>query len=148
MTDEAPRIIVLGNVAYRVTNFNRRTVRQDHFLQRNLRRIGADKLLPEADEDSTAFVMRVQSCIVDSGLAHEFIAGLIVPQDIEQWTVELAKFTADKIGALDSPEDREEVANLCTELAFSYFADSIEKLARAQVLFGSAEHTLSSKPTH
>lgn len=149
-TTTGPRVIVLGGAAYHVVDFDQRMVIQDHYLQKWMRIIGFDKLLPAADEASTVFVVRVQSYIIDSNMAPHLLAGIIVPHEIsvKEWDLKVASATAGKIAALDSPDDRDLVAQLCLEIAFAFFKQAIVKFARTQVALASVEHALDSKPTH
>src|SRR5258708_4017754 len=82
--ETGPRMIVLGGAAYRVVDFSNRTILQDHYGQRWMRKIGIDRTLPDADEDSTVFVVRLQCLIMDSLLGPHLIAGFLVPQDAKQ----------------------------------------------------------------
>jgi hypothetical protein len=131
------RIYTLGGSPFHVVDFARRTVRQDHYLMRLMRKTGADKAVPMDNEHSSVFVMRVQSLLIDSGLTPEMLGGYLIPvgKTERDWTPAMAKQTAEHVGQCNSPEDRELVQDLCVEVAFGFFKQGLEQWTRSPSSF-------------
>jgi len=126
--------IKLGGRRFRVIDFERRTVINDHYLMKWIRFIGADKVIAMEGEDSAAYLVRLQTCILDSGKAAELIAGYLLPEGVDEqsWTPEVAKLTAAHINKCDTQDDREQVLSLAMEVTFGFFRQGLNWLNRFQ----------------
>lgn len=137
--DDAPtkrEVVTLGGKRFVVINFERRTVLIDHYLAKLIRKSGIDKVVPmdsdgEGEAAHRAYVVRLQTALLDSGVAHEVIAGFLLPEGkVERdWTPAMGRETAAHIGALDTQDDREAVLRLAMEAVFGFFLSGIRRLA-------------------
>lgn len=130
-SNDAP--VILGGREFTVIDFDRRTVRQDHYLQTKIQDSGIDKVLPMDSEDDTAYLVRMHNALVRSGRAPEIIACYLLPQGMTNadWTPDVATRTAKFIGALDTADDRDEVHRLAMEAVFGFFRQGLERLTRS-----------------
>lgn len=142
--------IELGGRQFKVVNFARRTVLQDHYLQRNLRLIGADQVMPMDGEDNAAYLVRLHARIIDSGRAHELIAGYLLPVEKTErdFTPDMAKEIAAHIALCDTPEDRETITGLATEVAFGFFKQGLEQWQRSLAYSAQASTAQTENPGH
>lgn len=139
--------VTLGGREFKVLDFARRTVLQDHYLQRYLRQIGADSVLPRDGEKDAAYTVRLTTTIIDSGKAPDLIAGFLLPLDKEEkdFTPAMAAEIAQHIGQCNTPQDREQVITLATEVAFGFFRQGLEQWARSRTF--SSPATTSDSPS-
>lgn len=133
--------IVLGGRRFRVIDFERRTVINDHYLMKWLRFIGADKVFPADGEGTPEYLVRVQNCILESLKAPELLAGYLLPieNDELQWSPEIAKATAAHIARLQDREDREHVLTLCMEVTIGFFKQGLDWLKRSRESLDEAQ---------
>jgi hypothetical protein len=122
--------IVLGGRAFTPVNFDRRTVLIDHYLMREIRASGADKILPADGESSDVWLVRLQAQILHSGRAPQIIAGYLLPVGMTErdWTPEFAAETAKHIGLCDTQADRELVQELAAEVTVAFFRQGLASL--------------------
>src|SRR5688572_30050360 len=132
-------VVTLGGRRFSVINFERRTVVMDHYLGRLIRKSGVDKVVPmESDGEgmaaNRAYLVRLQTALLDSGVAHEIIAGFLLPEGkVERdWTPEMGRKTAAFIAALDTEGDRDEVLRLAMEAVFGFFRSALGRLEHIQ----------------
>jgi hypothetical protein len=144
-------VVVLGGREFDVIDFDRRTVRQDHYLQRQIQDAGLDKVLPmDDDEGDAAYLVRMHSALIRSGRAPEIIACYLLPRGLPnaEWSVDVAKATAAHIGALDTEADRELVHRLALEAVFGFFRQGLERLKRSLERFEPASESTQARATH
>lgn len=124
--------VLLGGRRFLVIDFEQRTVLQDHYLQRMIRALELDKALPGEGETDTAYLVRMHSLLVDSGRAHELLAGYLLPEGMDEraWTPAGAAEVAAHIGGCNAEQDRELVLALGMQAVFGYFKAGLELLAR------------------
>ena len=86
-------VVTLGERRFVVIDFGRRTVAQDHHIMKEIRRSGVDKVLPMDGESDSAYVIRLQTALIDSGRACNLIAGYLIPEGKEErdWTPRMAE---------------------------------------------------------
>lgn len=133
--DENP--ITLGGVFYRVVEFQRRTVAMDHYLTRLMRSTGVDKVIPMDGETNDIYIVRLQTCLVDSQKLPEILGGMLMPIDLEdsEWDGQIAKATTVQIRKCSAPEDRELVLSLGFDLVMRFFVEGVALLNRSQSYF-------------
>jgi hypothetical protein len=126
--------LVLGGRSFRATDFERRTVMQDHWLMRELRATGADKVMPMDGEANEVYLLRLQTILIDSGKVPDLLGGYLLPAGTSEreWTPSTARDTAKHIALCDMPEDRELVLTLAMEVAFGFFKQGLAWLARSR----------------
>lgn len=122
--------IVLGGRAFHVIDFKRRTVDQDLYMMREIRKSGVDKVMPMDGEEDVQFLVRAQTLLIDSGRAVQIIAAFLLPEGCVErdWTVKMAEQTVQHIQKLDTEEDREQVLTLAMEAVFGFFAHGARRL--------------------
>jgi hypothetical protein len=132
-------VVTLGGRRFVVIHFDRRTVVMDHYLGKMIRRSGVDKVVPmDSDGEGMlaqqAYLLRCQTALLDSGVAHEIIAGFLLPEGkVERdWTPDIARKTAAHIAALDTEGDRDQVLRLSMEAVFGFFRDALARLGSIQ----------------
>ena len=136
MSDEVSRKeIKLGGRAFRVIDYDRRTVELDHHVGRLIRKTCVDKVVPmpedgEGDSAVIAYTVRLQTALLDSGNACEIIAGFLLPEGrVERdWTPQMGRDTAAFIRKLDTQEDRDMVLQLAAEAVLGFFRREIVRL--------------------
>jgi hypothetical protein len=126
--------IELGGRRFRVIDFDRRTVLADHYLMRMMRATGADRVLPVDGESNESYIVRLQTCLIDSGMAHQLIAGLLMPEGKEEadFTPEMAAETAKHIAGCNTQADRELVVELSMQAVFGFFRQGLDWLERSR----------------
>jgi hypothetical protein len=146
VSDEPRKLVELGGRRFAVVNYARRTVLLDHHVGHLIRKSGVDKVVPmpddgEGDAANKAYLMRLQTALLDSGMACEVIAGFLLPEGkVERdWTPQMAKDTAAFIGRLDTQEDRELVVQLAMDAVLGFFLDGIRRLAFIRASLEAAE---------
>jgi hypothetical protein len=124
----------LGGRRFRVIDFNRRTVMNDHYLMRTIRLTGVDKALPEEDESQAGYLVRLQTMLLDSGYVPDLLGGYLLPIDKAEtdWTVEMARETSGHVGKCQTQEDRELVMRLAIEVVFGFFRQGLDWLKSLQ----------------
>lgn len=127
--------LILGGRQFKVIDFDRRTVLQDHYLQKHLRLIGADKVFPMDGEDNAAYLVRLQVHILDSGRAPDLIGGYLLPIDKTEtdFTPRMADEIAAHISKCHEQVDRETVIDLASQVAFGFFRQGLEQWRRSLV---------------
>ena len=139
---ENPPLFTLGGKLFRVIDFERRTVLIDHYLMRQLR--GLDRVMPMDNESDAAWFARLQTAIVDSGRAHEILAGYLLPQepkaiDEREWTPQIARTTAKHIALCQTESDRERVLELAMQASISFFVRGVNSLRRSLIYSGALD---------
>lgn len=139
------RIIGLGGVDFKVVDFDLRTVLIDHYLMRKLRETGADKVMPMDGENEQAYLIRMQSALLDSGKAQDLLAGILIPPETSaaEWTPQGAAKIAKFIGGLNTQDDREKVIQLSLEIVFGFFVQGLTWLKRSRASFEEASRVPS-----
>lgn len=140
-----PTIVTLGGAAFRVVNFDRRTVLMDHYLAREIRAAGIDKVMPMDGDSNAGYLIRIQTAITDSGRACNILAGYLLPSEMkeQEWTPKTAERTARHIGRCNTQEDRELVSQLCIEVAFGFFKQGLRSLELFRSYFQKEESSPS-----
>jgi hypothetical protein len=125
--------ITLGGRSFRVVVFEQRTVLQDHYLQRKIRESGVDKVMPMDGESNAVYLVRLQTALTDSGMAHELIAGYLIPEGKTEadWSQGMVKDIAKHIATCNTQADRDRVQGLCMEVVFGFFKLGLESLFRS-----------------
>ncbi len=128
------RVIELGGVQFKVVDFDLRTVLIDHYLMRRLRESGADKVMPMDGENEQAYLVRMQSALLDSGKCPELLAGILIPPETSpaDWTPQGAAKIAKFIGGLNTQADREQVIQISLEVVFGFFVQGLAWLKRSR----------------
>jgi hypothetical protein len=124
--------VQLGGRFFCVIDFDQRSVLQDHYLLRITRELGLDKMLPDPEETDVAYQVRMHNALVDSGRAHELLAGYLLPKGVDEraWTPAIAVEVAAHIGACTARKDRDLVLALGMQVVFGFFRQGLEQLER------------------
>lgn len=143
--------IALGGRRFKVIDFDRRTVLQDHYLMRKMRQSGVDTVMPMDGDTDTGYMIRVQTALIDSGIAHELLAGYLLPLEKSEsdFTQDMARDTAAHIAGCNTDIDRDTVNALSVQLAFGFFRAGLERLKTSLASF--SEKTTNPQepyPTH
>lgn len=141
--------VTLGGRRFRVIDFDQRTVAQDHYLMREIRRTGIDKVLPMNDEPDEAYLVRLQTHLIDSGRACLLISAYLLPEDKKEtdWTPRMGAEIAAHIERCNTAEDREVVIMLAMEAVFGFFRQGLEWLKRfpsSSVVAGPQTNAMSN----
>lgn len=133
-------IITLGGRRYQVIDFDRRTVLQDAWLEREIRSSGVDKLLPDAEESDAEYLTRLRMRLVDSGRIPALLGGFLLPEGTgeQDWTPSIGADTEKHIGRCNTEEDRTMVLTLSVEIAFGFFRRGLDWLQSFQSSSGGA----------
>jgi hypothetical protein len=138
--------ITLGGRRFKVIDFDRRTVAQDHYLMTVTRQTGADKVMPMDGDSDDAYIIRLQTCLIDSGKACDLIAGYLLAENETEadWTVEKARDIAKHLRGCSTAEDRELVLSLAMQVTIGFFQLGIERYKRLRSSLSEMEAQASS----
>ena len=139
-------MVTLGGRRFKVIDFARRTVAQDHYLMTHMRSTGMDMVMPGDGESQAEYLMRLQIKLIDSQKAPDLLGGYFLPvtwfdrylprwlcnrlhvgYTERDWTPAIAAETAFHISRLNTEDDRIKVINLCIEVAFGFFRHAVEQ---------------------
>ena len=133
---------MLGGRRFRIMNFDRRTSAHDHYLMRLIRQTGLDKVMPmdqEREQDS-AYLVRLQTALIDSGRAHELVGAYILPEGVTEtdWTKDMALATAKHIAKCNTEEDRTAINALAMDCVWGFFKHGLEQLKALAISLSAA----------
>lgn len=134
-----------GGSRFEVSDFDRLTVLQYCYLQKVLRQIGADQVLPMEGEGDDIYVARLHVCIVDSLKAPDLVAGILVPVG-KAWSPEIAKATTKHVAALQTEADIELVLQLAMDVVLGFFKRGVESWLRLQS-YGTSASASEAAPS-
>jgi hypothetical protein len=122
--------VTLGGREFRVVDMGRRTVLLDHYLMRLIRATGIDRVMPMDGDGADTYLARLQSALIDSGRAHELIAGYLLPVGMteREWTPDIAREVARHVALCDTEADREQVMTLALEVSIGFFRRALRSL--------------------
>jgi hypothetical protein len=125
-------LITLGGRAFRVIDFDRRTIPLHLYLETQMRESGADKVLPGPEEGDESWALRLRMQLVDSGRAIDLVAGcLVAPEQSERdWSPAVAAATAAHLRQCDAAEALETFDQLALAVALRFFMQAVERLQR------------------
>lgn len=133
-TESSPQVLRFGGRSFRAIDFDRRTVALDHYLMRLTRASGVDKVMPMDGEANEAYLFRLQTLMIDSGLVCDILGGYLLPVEMAEtnWTTAVAKQTSKCLSTCNTQQEREEVLALAMEVVFGFFKQGLESLVRSQ----------------
>lgn len=133
-TELSPQVLQFGGRNFRAIDFDKRTVALDHYLMRLTRASGVDKVMPMDGESNEAYLFRLQTLMIDSGLVCEILGGYLLPAGTVEtdWTTAMAKQTSKCLSGCCTQQEREEVLALAMEVVFGFFKQGLESLVRSQ----------------
>lgn len=127
--------VKLGGRLFNVVNYDVITTVNEHYIMKWMRRTELDKVLPAASgEDDAAYLMRLQSALVDSLELPRLLGGYLLPAGKTEadWTPKLAEETSEYIAKLADKESRAEVQRLGLAIVFDFFRAGIASLKHSQ----------------
>lgn len=130
---------------YRAVDLERRTVRQDHFIERCIRAAGIDKGITFESDNPDELLVRFRVALVDSGQACRLLSAFLLPQGMTErdWRIELAADTEEFLGGLHTDEDRQAVDDLCIHYAAGFL---LRALRRAETSLSSLRQPTVAAP--
>lgn len=110
------------------------TVEHDDWFMVRVEKAGLVDVLMGEHERPDDFARRVLRDVLRSGSTNELIGALIVPEGKTglDWTPAMAMETANFIGALHTPEDKQVRQGLVTSLLIHFFATGLVSLVRSR----------------
>ena len=141
-------VIKLGGRQWKVVDYAKRSLIHDHYIMRLMRQTGADKVAPMNGEGNAEYLIRLQTALIDSGHAHDLLAGYLLPigKTEEDWTPKLAAQTALFIGKLNTEEDRDTANGMLMEVVFGFFRRGLDLLKTFQGSSSSEETSRRESP--
>ncbi len=115
--------VKLGGRLFSVVNFDAITVRNEHYVMREIAGSELDTVLPAPGEEDTAYMLRLHARVIASLRLPELLAGYLLPAGKLEtdWTEAMAAETARLIAGLTTPEDRAEVHRLGLSVVMDFF---------------------------
>lgn len=138
--------VTLGGRQFAALNLERRTVRWQLHVDRVIGDTGLDRILPAAQEEPQAYLLRLHTAVMRSGRACELLGCFLLPMGKGEadWTPEMAQETANWIEGLDTEEDVQEVYRLGLDFVLGFFGRQLRSLASS--LISSSEAGKRSQP--
>lgn len=126
--------VTLGGRVFHTADLERRTVRQDHFLESAIRASGLDKRIPEPSEGTDAYLLGFRAALVDSGQACRLLSAFLLPAGKTEadWTREMAESTQAHLEGLQTENDRQAINGLCMECALGFLLRALQSFATSQ----------------
>ena len=130
MPNKERQKVVLGGREFAVMIYDDRKVSHDHYIMREMRRSGVDKVMPNEDEDDTEYMVRVQAHLIDSGRTCNLLAAFLLPKGTTEagWNSQVSDDIAAHIENCNTQADRDLVVQLSMEQVFGFFARGVERL--------------------
>lgn len=147
--------VILGGRRFEVIDFERRSVRLDHYLLALVRDSGCDRILPpdgtvddsprRPEESETEYLARMATAqrvqveystavvmrAMEWGRVPELLGGYLMPHGMptSAWSPSLAAGTAEFIAGLSTEEDRQAVIDLTFQVFVGFFLRGLARVA-------------------
>ncbi len=123
--------VKLGGRLFNVVNYDAIIVLNEHYVMKFMRGTGLDRIMPTIDgETNEAYLLRLNSSIVDTLRLPELLAGYLLPMGKTEsdWTLDMAIDTAKHISHLTDKEDKAEVHRLGMMVTLDFFRAGVDSL--------------------